>query len=331
LAIVFEREAIPETTLMNPSAAFPAQRISSIAVLLLALVAAGIAGIRAQAQDPAGSSVKEEERKKLDEMQEIARGYKVSIIDKNGKRAAATIGAEPLHRWTDPTREFSGGALWAFRESGRPVAIYGLELYGSSWSHEFVSLSTGRVDADNGEVHWTPSKEGVEFHEVPDAAGPATNAAGRLRQMRDLARQFAARETWEGQTYALRLLPHPIDRYSDPGSGLLDAAVFAYANGTNPELLLLLEATPQGQGPPRWRFAAARLARAELHLKLGPRDVWNAPVLHRDLKLNPNDTYYTTLTPRHRQGGEFLPRNTTAVLRDYLDRAARALAPRKGD
>jgi hypothetical protein len=287
---------------MSRSTTRATQQILSVAALLLLLIAASIPGDRVSAQDPAGTSVKEEERKKLGEMQEIVRGYQVSTIDEKGKQTPATIVAEPLHRWTDPTREFSGGALWACRASGRPVAIYGLELYGTSWSHEFVSVSTGRLVADNDEVHWAPSKGGVEFHEVPEAPAPAADEAGRLRQLRDLARRFAAREFWAGRNYALRLLPHPIDRYADPASGLLDGAIFAYANGTNPELLLLLEARRHADGPPRWWYAAARLGRAELNLKLGPRDVWSAPILERGLTLNSADPYYTTLTPRGRTG-----------------------------
>ena len=267
-------------------------------VLLLPFVTAAIPAVPSKAQDRGGTAIKDEERRKLAEMEGIARGYRVSVIDEKDNRSPAAIVGEPLHRWTDPTREFSGGALWAFRSSGRTVAIYGLELYGTSWSHEFVSLTTGRLIADEGPVRWAPSKGGVAFREVPDAPAPAADEAGRLRQLRELARRFAAREIWDRQTYALRLLPHPIDRYADPRSGLLDGAIFAYTNGTNPELLLLLEARRRGDGALAWWCAAARFARAELHLTLNRREVWSAPILDKDLILNPDDSYYTTLTPR---------------------------------
>ena len=89
------------------------------------------------------------------------------MIDEERKQTPASIVAEPLHRWTDPTRELSGGALWAWRSSGRPVAIYGLELYGTSWSHEFVSLCTGPLVADDGRVQWAPSKGGVDSARCP--------------------------------------------------------------------------------------------------------------------------------------------------------------------
>jgi hypothetical protein len=266
--------------------------------LVLLMIAPVIGADRVTAQEPAKSSATEEERKKLDEMKQIARAFQVLVIDAQGHRTPATIAPEPLHCWTDPTREFSRGALWAWRSSGRLVAIYGIELYGKSWSHEFVSLSTAPLRADGGPFWWVPSKAGVEFHEVPDAPAPVADEAGRLRQMRDLARRFSAREFWVGRNYALRFLPHPIDRYADTTAGLLDGAIFTYANGTNPELLLLIEAHRQGDGPPKWSYAAARLSRAELHLTLGQRDVWTAPILDKDLILNPDETYYTRLTSR---------------------------------
>ena len=164
-----------------------ARRFSSLAVLL---IATGMPGDGISAQDPAKPSAKQEERQKLDEMKQVAGAFQVAVIDDQGARTPATMTPEPLHRWTDPTREFSGGALWAWRSSGRPVAIYGIELYGQSWSHEFVSLSTRKLRADDGRTQWAPSKTGIELREMPDASTPADDAAGRLRQMRDLARRL---------------------------------------------------------------------------------------------------------------------------------------------
>ena len=233
-------------------------------------------------------------------MKEIVQRFRVATIDDRAKSAPATLAPEPLHRWTDPTRPFSGGALWAWRSSGRPVAIIAIELYGA-WSLEFVSLSTGRVQAHNGGIHWNPSKGGVGFREVPDSPAPAADEAGRLRQMRDLARAFTASEDWANRHHALRLLPHPIDRYADPASGLVDGAIFIYANGTNPEVLLMIEATRHGDGPPKWMYAAAPLSKAELKLKLGPQDVWTCPS-KREGPLSPDETYYVELTPRRRTG-----------------------------
>ncbi len=82
----------------------------------------------------------------------------------------------------------------------------------------------------------------------------------------------------------------------------MDGAIFTFANGTNPELFLLIEARRQGDGPAKWSYAAARFARSELFLKLGSRDVWAAPLIDRDIILKPGEPYYTTLTPRSHPG-----------------------------
>jgi hypothetical protein len=255
--------------------------------------------VPASAQEPARPSPEEVERaKQLGEMTQIVRGLRAYVIDEQGNRAPATITPEPLHRWTDPTRDFSVGALWAWRHAGRPVAIIALELYGKSWSYEFVSLSTSRLTADDGQLHWAPSRAGVKFQGIPDAPAPAADEAGRLRQARELARRFAAREFWAGRQHALRLLTQPIDRYAEPAGGLVSGTIFIFANGTNPELLLLVEARRHGNAPPKWSFAAARLGRAQLNLKLGPEDVWTAPI-KTGIDFKSDDIYFTgRTTPR---------------------------------
>ncbi len=193
-------------------------------------------------------------------MTQVVASLKVVAIDDQGKETPATMSDGAAHRWTDPTRDFDGGALWVWRASGRPVAVVGAELY-ASWSLEFVSMTPGLVKAVDGRVRWRPRK-GVEFHEIPAAPAVAGTEVGRFQQMRDLARRFSPREYWlknEGnvQSYALRLLPHPIDRYSDPASGVVDGGLFVCANGTNPEAFLLIEARRRSSGPPKWSFAAA--------------------------------------------------------------------------
>jgi hypothetical protein len=143
-----------------------------------------------------------------------------------------------------------------------------------------------------------PIKRGLEFREIPDAPAPANTEAERLRQMRDLLKRFSAREYYDitSQDYALRLLTRPIDRYADSASGLLDGAIFIYANGTNPEALLVIEAQRKGAGsPPSWSYAAAPLTRAQPTIRLGQRDVWTHPTKE---VTSPEDTYFLARRPR---------------------------------
>jgi len=278
--------------------------LTLISTLVIIFVPPGAFGRRVSAQDPTSAAQEAEQRAaRLEEMKQLVRSFNVVAIDDQGKQTPATLAEDPLHRWTDPTRNFNGGALWVWRESGRPVAVVGVELY-RLWSLEFVAVSTGRVTAsnDDGSVRWTPRKGSVEFHEIPEAPAPAAGEAERLRQMRDLTKRFSAREYWvggNGQHYALRLLTHPIDRYSDPTSGVVDGALFVYANGTNPESLLLIEARRRGNDPPKWSFAAAPFSHAEVSLKLGSRDVWTSKSKDTGPSATPEDAYYDTLVPRN--------------------------------
>jgi len=268
------------------------------------LILLGACGHRSSAQAPAGPDAKEDDRAlQLEEMKEVMRSFKVVAIDEQGKETPAALTEEPAHRWIDPTRHFDGGSLWVWRASGRPVAVIGMELYGS-WSLEFVSVSAGRVKADDGSVRWAP-RTGLEFHEIPDAPVPAASEPQRLRQIRDLSKRFSAREQWkgaDGQHYALRLLTHPIDRYSDPASGVVDGAVFVYAYGTNPEALLVIEAQRRGSDPPRWLFAAAPFSHCEITLDFGSRNVWKCLDKAAGRSAGPNDLYYDVLVSRRFTG-----------------------------
>jgi hypothetical protein len=114
---------------------------------------------------------------------------------------------------------------------------------------------------------------------VPGAPKPAPNEPGRLRQAREIAARFTAEEVNRRngeRRYVLRLLPRPIYRYADPAASLLDGAIFVFANGTNPEVLLLIEA--RGEAPlAAWSYGAARVSRAAPELFLDGRLVWSQP------------------------------------------------------
>lgn len=284
------------------------------------LIALGAAGRPVSGQAADRPAAKEDDRvARLAEMQQIAGTFRAAAID-GGTRTSVAQVLEPLHRWTDPTRENSDGALWAWRSSGRPIAVMTIELYpqnkafGTVWALEFTSLSTGPIEVEGGEhfdnfyedlappradgrLRWAPAKGGLEFHEIPDAPAPAKTEAERLRQMKDLLKRFSAREFYniKSQEYALRLLSHPIDRYADAASGLVDGAIFIYANGTNPEVLLVIEARRLGTGSPSWSYAAAPLTRAEPTIRLGQKDAWTHPFKEVP---SPEDTYFLARKPR---------------------------------
>src|SRR5205814_2480882 len=92
---------------------------------------------------------------------------------------------------------------------------------------------------------------------IPGGPEPATTRPGRLIQMRKLAMTFEGYiGTPAARKQELRLLPQPIYRF--PEAAAYDGAVFAYAQATDPEILLLVRADSQA-AKPAWEFAAARM------------------------------------------------------------------------
>lgn len=117
---------------------------------------------------------------------------------------------------------------------------------------------------------------GIELKPVPGTPTPADSPAQRGTQGRGLARNFSGRSLSDaGESWELRLLPRPLYRYEGPD--VIEGAVFALVStaGTDPEILLLLEArkTPEG---PRWLFAAARFSDMNLWLKHKDQEVWSS-------------------------------------------------------
>jgi hypothetical protein len=95
--------------------------------------------------------------------------------------------------------------------------------------------------------------------------------------MKTIAEKFSAAvdqsETFEAPEQ-LRLLTTPLYRYSANGQGILDGALFAFVQGTNPEVLLLIEA--QGAAPAEriWRYGFARMSSYNLRVRRGEQTVW---------------------------------------------------------
>ena len=65
-----------------------------------------------------------------------------------------------------------------------------------------------------------------------------------------------------------RLLAQPIDRYQSAADKIVDGAIFAYANGTNPELGVVFESDGE-----RWLYGIIRLTAAEASVMLDGRQV----------------------------------------------------------
>jgi hypothetical protein len=189
---------------------------------------------------------------------------------------------QPLLTYGDAARANKNGTLWAFGKSGRPAAV--LELYqgvdpNARWVHA-VTLTGGqrvKMKTPTG-VTWSPEKSQIEPAAFDGVAAPEAREPARLRQMKELARRFTAHEFWDpdNSRFELRLLVAPVLRHRDPAAQIQDGAVFVLAHGTNPEVVLLIEAIGKSVEASRWHYSLARLGSAELHVALDGKEVWTA-------------------------------------------------------
>jgi hypothetical protein len=202
------------------------------------------------------------------------------------KSLPLNLSPKPLLSYADNPRGIHDARLWLLQVDQRPAALMKTEymtLNGwpqwvycvSSWSKPNiqVTLPLGK--------QWTSSKPGVEWQSLPTDFSTSETAAGRLRQLKETARRFSATsidEVAPAGAQEMRLLNQPLVRYSAPGEGILDAALFGLTNnGTNPDLILALEIVGNTGGPLEWRYAAAQMTSARLHMRLDDKEVWAAP------------------------------------------------------
>jgi hypothetical protein len=196
--------------------------------------------------------------------------------------SALTFSDRPLLRYHDQSREAGEGlrgvvdaALWRLGTAGRPKAIVTLEIYLADegdpvLTYEFVSLTPQKFDMNRRAhgVQWLPHGTQLSMETLRGLAKPADTPRARLSQMRELARRFTAEEKLFEERISLRLLAQPIDRYDDETAGILDGAVFVFANGTNPEMGLLLECSDK-----QWSFGTFRLASAALFAQFDGKSI----------------------------------------------------------
>lgn len=196
------------------------------------------------------------------------------------EQTAAPMTARVALRWANNTRGSEDGMTVLFLNDGRPEAVCCIYPWERQLCHDFDSLSRGTLIAKrDGVVVWQPEKPGVQFQAIPHADTPTETPVARLRQMKTLANQFSSTMLgWKPDKTdrePLRLLPQPLYRYESQRSDVLDGAVFAFVQGTDPESLLLIEAFRKGDGF-EWQFAFARRTSGELEGRHKDQIVWHA-------------------------------------------------------
>jgi len=186
-------------------------------------------------------------------------------------------------RWANQTRGSVDGATYIWTSRGRPMAAVCCYPWYDDICDNFQSLARAPIRAErDSNVVWQPKAAGVTFEKVPDSPVPAGSATARLRQLKSLARTFNVTLLgWapgDPDREELRLLQQPIYRYECDERELLDGALFAFVQGTDPEALLMIEAVPTESDEKsfEWVFAFARRTSGWLEARHGDQVIWKA-------------------------------------------------------
>ena len=211
-----------------------------------------------------------------------ARMLKLTVGDDDPVQAS--LHAEPLLRWSNPVAGSVYGEVFLWHVEGRPTALASI----FRWYHPFkdgtveiVSLSPSPVQArEDDEVKWDCREAGVSFQAAGGMKAPAPSRGNRLVQMRDFVRRFAValndRRGGETVSRELRLLNQPMYRYESPKQGVIDGALFAFAEANDPEVIVIVEAYQEGNAQ-KWRYALARMNNHEIQVRFDSNSVKSWP------------------------------------------------------
>jgi hypothetical protein len=269
-------------------------------VLVVLLLPAHEVSAQVAAKDtPAENSSSNDGDDLLEEALAHMQRFEMRLADGEG---AVELHARSLLNYGDSARANKNGTVWAFGKQGRPLAI--LELYqgtepNASRIHA-VTLTGDRTIVMKTPLAsvWQPQTTQIEPKPISGAAAPEATASRRLRQMKELARRFTGHEFWDpdNSRFELRLLVQPVHRYRDAEREIQDGGVFILAHGTNPEVVMLIEALGKTQGEARWHYSLARLGSAELHVELDGAAVWKRERTP-GIVGKPTDPYWLFWTP----------------------------------
>jgi|tagenome__1003787_1003787.scaffolds.fasta_scaffold20842230_2 hypothetical protein len=194
---------------------------------------------------------------------------------------------EPVLRYSSPTGPTSDAAIFVWLTDGRPevVVSFSIRRPGEEVIRECASFSSDGLECRvDGRTVWSPKSGDLVAKRIPETPAPAESKVQRLVEMRNLARRFSGRRyNWrETDVLELRLLTTPLFRFQASEKGIVDGAIFSFAKGTDPEVLLLLEAVTNMPGQDAyWQYSLARMSSQKQVMRLDEKEIWTVPLYSR--------------------------------------------------
>ncbi|NQT12709.1 MAG: hypothetical protein HQ582_08170 [Planctomycetes bacterium] len=262
----------------------------------LCVIAASIAAAEVENQ-PEVDAPAPIDKARSDDMNRLVRGYVLYEVKEDNTKSRLDFREGSLLRWSNPVSGVKPGDVFLWTRDGRPAAILKMFFHPRvGWFQNFHSMSPTRISAvqQDGTTIWRPRKSGIEMAGIPEAPPPATSPRLRLLQMRDVLRQVSVRDEFrEKSEWVLRLFSEPLYRYGNPQSDVLDGAIFAFVQGTNPEVIVLLEARRVDQTEEEYQWCSAFCALTSYRVRALYQDkpVWSVGVRY-DRQTTPEDTFF---------------------------------------
>ncbi|MCA9139078.1 MAG: hypothetical protein KDB00_20035 [Planctomycetales bacterium] len=221
----------------------------------------------------------------------------------DGHWVATTRQDEPLQSWNNPTRLNTAGATYLWTHDGRPAVIscvFDIKTSGNKilLTHEIHALLDLPLRGeDSGGEFWHPNQT-LTLTRLTEAPELNDDARKRITQYKQIARQFTAKllrfQTQEN--YQLRVLPQPLYSWSNQTG--VEGHLFCIAEGTDPEVILLLESRPDESNNRQIFYGLARMTIGRVRVQRHGTDLWDVPELDPRQYSDPNRAYTTIQVPR---------------------------------
>ena len=211
----------------------------------------------------------------------LAKEYVMAPVDTAD--SPFTLQEKAIFRHTQTVRGDDIGSVYLWKEaSGRPAVIGVIFAWSQGRNrnvmHEFHSLHQKGVSMDlPGKKSWTTQQPGLQWQPFPKADPPDPSMLKQKLQAMALSRRVSANATdptkarWE-----LRLVPTAIYEYSISNEGVSYGGVFSLCQGTDTELLVIVEARQVG-GKAEWQYAFAPFTDYRLAVSIDDERVWESP------------------------------------------------------
>lgn len=214
-----------------------------------------------------------------------------------------SLNPRPIFVWSNPRRARGQiGHVFVWMNKKRPGAV------GTIFSHPNMDLSQRRVyhemhslsettivpDRERQPLNWKP-RGGIRLLRIEGAPPASLVASRQTLQIRQLARRFEAHTIdRDGQRWPLRMLSSPLLRYGSEQSGEPGGALLAMVGdaGSDPELILMMEARKGADGTDAWYFAPIRMTDHETYLNYAGSPVWKSVRTKTDTHFASSDGTY---------------------------------------